>query len=353
MRASWLTTLAVVAAASNAGAEAFIAGTDASEEAHVSTIKIGAPSERAKVDRASVSLWVKRERVLATLSFDVSGHGTQMHDVKLRLELPKHSKATAMAVTIDGIRTQAHAMNAIQASDLYKETVARYTDPALLEIDGDGFYRLSVYPITKGAVGTVDITVEFPRPDVLEIEPSGHVIGKLVLDVAVEGRGRTTTTTPKLAKLQRVAIPLPVAGVVETPTKRPHVDIMTSLVAGRPAQVTGAPVVTVGRPSGHHRPYGDLDKQMIRRHIKLAMPRLTYCYERELLRDAKLVGSSILSFSVLGSGKVTEIVIEGSLQDPAVRTCLAEVVASFEFPKTDHPGIVRINYPLSFCLAGS
>jgi hypothetical protein len=347
MRTSWLIALAAIGVASNARAEAFIAGPDASEAAESSTLTIGTPSQRATIKHAKLAMLVKRTRVLATLTLDVDGAGKDIVDVAIPLKLPAGSRATGMTVTIDGVRTVAHAMNTTDALTLYNDTVGRAVDPALLELDGSGWYRLRVFPIAKGKVGRVDISVEFPRPEVFTIEPVGHVIEKLVVDVAGQDQVLSTTAV-KLRTPKRISVP---AGAAEETPKhrRTAVDLMTSLVAGRPGQINGVPTV---RGDGFHAySHGSLDKQMIRTRIQYAMPRLTHCYERELLRNPKLVGDSTLSFSIQPSGMVSNVSIVGTLEDDAVRTCLHDVVASLEFPKTDATGAITVNYPLTFKLA--
>ena len=107
----------------------------------------------------------------------------------------------------------------------------------------------------------------------------------------------------------------------------------------RPAAV---PTVAIGNPNAQ----GDLDKAIIRRAIKQNLPKITYCFEKELLAKPKLEGTVLVQFFIQPDGKVKQSA--GSGMDPAVATCVAEVIKGIEFPKPKGGGGVQVNYPFVF-----
>jgi hypothetical protein len=99
---------------------------------------------------------------------------------------------------------------------------------------------------------------------------------------------------------------------------------------------------TLGQPQS----VGDLDKVIIRRHIKAALPRIKLCYERALLTDPSLAGTVSTQFFISPSGAVTQANATGV--DPAVASCVASVIKAIEFPKPEGGGGVQVNYPFTF-----
>ena len=113
---------------------------------------------------------------------------------------------------------------------------------------------------------------------------------------------------------------------------------------GRTASV---PTVSIGQPNAQ----GDLDKAIIRRYIKRNIQKIQYCYEKELLAKANLSGTVQTTFLISGSGTVQAS--SGTGVDPAVSSCVANVIKGIEFPKPKGGGNVQVNYPFTFRPAGS
>ncbi len=270
------------------------------------------------------------------MGLDIAG-GETMRDVTIPLTLPEGSKATAMEVGIDGTRTTAFALEASEARTFYKNTVVRMVDPALLERRGDNF-ELRVFPIRKSGKQHVDITLTMPRIKTLIVEPRGHVIGRL--DITAAGRTTTTASFSKLASAKSIALPDSKRGVFEELPERRFVDLATSLVAGRSSIDTPLVRVSVRVANGGWRGPRTVDP------ANAHQARLSYCYERELLRDASLAGTVVVSFLVSRTGKVEVKQVSGTLADETVRSCISGVFASLEYPETD--GDTLVNYPLTF-----
>lgn len=102
------------------------------------------------------------------------------------------------------------------------------------------------------------------------------------------------------------------------------------------------PAVRVGQPTVQ----GELDKAIIRRYIRRSLPRLRYCYERELLAQPDLRGTVETQFTILSTGRVSDVTADGVA--PAVSRCVAGVLASIQFPQAQNAGLVRVRYPFAF-----
>jgi hypothetical protein len=93
-----------------------------------------------------------------------------------------------------------------------------------------------------------------------------------------------------------------------------------------------------------------VDKGEIRREIKRHMARLTHCYVKEVQYKGGPEGEAVLHFLIDGEGKIASATVDGTLDHPAVTSCLTNVVHQFEFRPGD--GNTLVNYPLRFVLAG-
>ena len=68
----------------------------------------------------------------------------------------------------------------------------------------------------------------------------------------------------------------------------------------------------------------DPDKPMIKKHIQQVIPKVTYCYERQLLAEPKLAGTVTVKFTIEANGKVTSAT--GSGLHPTFDACVAQVI---------------------------
>jgi hypothetical protein len=108
--------------------------------------------------------------------------------------------------------------------------------------------------------------------------------------------------------------------------------------------VAAMPTVSIAMPVAA----GSLDKTTIKRHIKRRIQQISYCYERELLARPQLEGTVMTRFRLL-RGRVLHV--EASGVDPTVARCVADVIATIEFPSTDE-GAIEVNYPFHFKVNG-
>lgn len=115
---------------------------------------------------------------------------------------------------------------------------------------------------------------------------------------------------------------------------------------GMRGRTAAVPTVSIGTPSAN----GDLDKAIIRRYIKRNLPKIQYCYEKELLAKPSLAGTVQTQFLIMPNGTVASST--GNGVDGSVASCVAAVVKSIEFPKPKNGGSVQVNYPFIFRAAG-
>jgi hypothetical protein len=107
-----------------------------------------------------------------------------------------------------------------------------------------------------------------------------------------------------------------------------------------------APSVGIGESSA----VGDLDKAIIRRYMKRNVPKIQYCYEKQLLVTLTLEGTVSTQFFIAPNGSV--VMSKATGVDPAVASCVADVIRGIEFPKPKGAGGVQVNYPFTFRSTG-
>jgi TonB family protein len=89
----------------------------------------------------------------------------------------------------------------------------------------------------------------------------------------------------------------------------------------------------------------DPDKPMIKKHIRQVIPKITYCYERQLLAQPKLAGTVTVKFTIEADGKVSAATGSGLHQ--TVDACVADVIKGIAFDRPSG-GKTDVNYPFLF-----
>ncbi len=111
------------------------------------------------------------------------------------------------------------------------------------------------------------------------------------------------------------------------------------------ARATTAPQVRIGNA----QVTGELDKNIVRRYIRRSLPRITYCYEKQLLAEPTLAGTVTATFEIGPGGDVTAS--EASGMDDEVARCVAATIRGIEFPRPK-AGTVSVAYPFAMRPAG-
>jgi hypothetical protein len=98
---------------------------------------------------------------------------------------------------------------------------------------------------------------------------------------------------------------------------------------------------------------GSLDKEIIRRVIRLHTNELKYCYEQELAKNSALSGRLSIQFVIAATGQVMSSASQSStLNNVRVENCVVQALRRWEFPKPSGGGIVIVSYPFSFIPGG-
>lgn len=92
---------------------------------------------------------------------------------------------------------------------------------------------------------------------------------------------------------------------------------------------------------------GTLTKSEISTTIKAAMPKVKYCYEKELAKNPALAGALKVKFAVLPSGLV-ETAMATTAFEENVDSCVLNIINELEFPKPKGDGRVIVVYPFNF-----
>jgi len=116
---------------------------------------------------------------------------------------------------------------------------------------------------------------------------------------------------------------------------------------GMRGRKASAPQIRIGNASAT----GDLDKNIIRRYIRRKLPRIRYCYEKELVVKPSLSGTVVTQFQISPLG-VVQGATAGGMGDKSVEECVADAIRSIQFPKPKGGGFVNVRYPFIFQPAG-
>ncbi len=92
---------------------------------------------------------------------------------------------------------------------------------------------------------------------------------------------------------------------------------------------------------------GELDRSIIRRYIQRKIRTIRNCYERELLARPELRGTLTARFIITGTGSVIGSSASG-MNSSGLHSCVASVMSTIKFPKTEDGGIVKVKYPFRF-----
>lgn len=99
---------------------------------------------------------------------------------------------------------------------------------------------------------------------------------------------------------------------------------------------------------------GALDKEIVRRVIRLHLNEVKYCYEQELARRPSLGGRVVVHFAISASGQVLTSALQSSTMGNAtVETCTVQAVRRWQFPQPQGGGLVLVSYPFVLTPAGN
>jgi len=98
---------------------------------------------------------------------------------------------------------------------------------------------------------------------------------------------------------------------------------------------------------------GSLDKEIIRRVVRLHMNEVKYCYDQELVRKPGLEGRISVEFIISGVGQVISSILQSTtMNNVRVESCVVGAVKRWPFPKPTGGGIAIVSYPFNFVSGG-
>ena len=91
---------------------------------------------------------------------------------------------------------------------------------------------------------------------------------------------------------------------------------------------------------------GNLDRDIIRRIVRMHINEVRHCYNQGLLKDENLEGGASIEFVIEGTGKVSSAsVSKTTLADENVGVCIAKATKRWKFPKPSDGAAVTVVYP--------
>ncbi|MEP6654922.1 MAG: TonB family protein [Myxococcales bacterium] len=98
---------------------------------------------------------------------------------------------------------------------------------------------------------------------------------------------------------------------------------------------------------------GALDKEIVRRVVRLHLNEIRYCYEQELVRVPQLSGRLVVQFTIAPAGQVIAAFLQSStLANARVENCAVQAVRRWPFPKPEGGGLVTVSYPFVLTPSG-
>jgi len=91
-------------------------------------------------------------------------------------------------------------------------------------------------------------------------------------------------------------------------------------------------------------------KSNIQKIMKRNINRITYCYDRELLKTPKFSGKVVVSFNIVKTGKVVSTRIDDkmSIKNKNFNKCIKKMIDRIKFPA--QKGSCQVKYPFFFKL---
>lgn len=344
----WARSLVVIAALAGTVHAEFDASPPRASEPVTQTprLRIGHPGAKLALDKVAVTVEHDALGLTANLTLLVSTTDNAAGEAVMALELPAGARVTGVALTIGKTeRMVAVARGSRAALASYEDMLGRGRDPVLVQWMGTAatgdLLEVRAFPLTTTERGAIELTIELPTIAALAIDTPAPTV-EIASVTRKTYRNVKEPITVELPYWRELDLGLTVA--------RPHVSATTSLYAGFAPAGPEVPIIFTGSARSYRQACFSPDKPMIRREIKRQMARLQHCYVRayQYSPTGGPDADAVLHFTIDRAGKVAETSVDGTIQDPAITSCLAEVVGQLVFPAGD--ASTQVNYPLHFRL---
>ncbi len=233
-------------------------------------------------------------------------------------------EVSVASADVQGIDPMAWASeHGIVIEDDDEPVLASAADAIEIMDDGDGSEERgsSMFAALAGSVGSIAVSVDAPKP--MAVAPSFDA-PKPRMDLARPSMASAPASDDREEQL----------AVLDTSSSR------SSATSGRSGAATGARKATLQRSEG-------LSSDQIASAIRMQLPKVRACYERELKSDADLRGRMVLSMNVQASGNVSRARVKGDeLGNDELSACVVRELAKFRFPAGVET--VAVEYPVNF-----
>jgi len=307
-------------------------------------LRIGQPGAKLTLDKVAVAIQQDALALTANVTLSVSTSDNAAREATMTVEVPQGARVTGVALTLGKTaRMVALASSAERAAMDYQRVLDYGRDPVLVQWKSTGavgdVIEVRAFPLTTTERARIELTIELPTMAALALDTQARTV-----EIASVNRA----TYRKVKEPITFALPPWRELDLGLTVPRPHVSATTSFYAGFAPGGLQVPIVFIGGVA----PYRCFspNKAMIRREIKRHTAQLQHCYERAY--QYKPTGGpdadAVLHFTIDPAGTVSETTIDGTIDDPAITSCLAGVVAELQFPAGD--SATQVNYPLRFRL---
>ena len=94
--------------------------------------------------------------------------------------------------------------------------------------------------------------------------------------------------------------------------------------------------------------FGALPRDVIRDIVRANIEQVRACYNTGLAKEPTLAGRVAIRFIITPTGTVgSSVVLESTVSDPAVGSCIADAAKGWQFPEPRGGGNVFVTYPFN------
>jgi hypothetical protein len=300
---------------------------------------IGSPGGLFDMGAVAVAVRTDALGLTAHVTLHVTALDVVPRESVIAVELPHGARVTGAAITIGKTERMVAAASSVERAKVeYQRVLDVGKDPVLVHWKTGDEIEVRAFPLSAGHPGTIELTIELPAISALAIDVTTPKLEYAAGAKRTTYRKVSEPITVELPRQRELALPLVAA--------RPGVGPTMSLFAGF-APSMGMPIILTGRPT-HVAP--ELRGNDVRKEVKRHLAKLGHCYEHEVQFRGGPEGTAVLHFLISKEGKVESTTIDGAIENEAITSCLANVVAtSFEFRAGD--SAIQVNYPLTFRLS--
>lgn len=194
-----------------------------------------------------------------------------------------------------------------------------------------------------GLVGAVAIVLHDRqhRPTAPPLQPEGQRNADSLRASPLERSVPTVKRLASQAAVEDLRSAIAVARMQRQRTQRPIAGSTAALAPSSPAATD------------------PIDPIYVRAAVKDIVPLLAECFDRALERDAKLAGTVVVKFTIVGEPSVGGMIDDSAIKadgttidDAQMRECVQETMYAIRIDPPQHGVIIEVEYPFAFSPEG-